>query len=1235
MDPNHRASILQWNCRGFWANFEELKHLCHDLKPSVMCLQEIKLAASAKSNIKGYSSYHVSSLSVDGMPIGGSSILVENNLSHQRITLQTELQAVAVRVSLAQTITLCSIYIPPRLPFEQQDLDRLISQLPHPFILLGDFNAHSDLWGDQRLDRAGSILENILNSSDICLLNNGSPTYLHPGNGALTSIDLTMCSPSILQDLQWSLLKDQHGSDHWPIVIKLIAPADPPNQSRWILSRADWDAYESLCAETITEESVISSDDPIQTISHLIIEAASQTIPKSSGSSRRIRRPWFDEECKKVIRLRNAAQQRFEHHPCPQFGQLYARARAVARKTVKQKKKRSWQGYVSKLNSRTPSHQIWNMVGKIRGRSVTRAVQHLQTAEGAYASDGRSIANCLAGSIAHNSSTAHYTSSFQQHKQEIESQPLSFHSNNLESYNEPFSMLELQKSLRQCHHTAVGPDEIHYAFLQHLPAPVLSILLDIFNSIWLQESFPSSWRQATIIPVAKPGKDPSMPNNYRPIALTSCLCKTMERMINCRLVWYLEFNDLISVHQSGFRQNRSTLDHLVSLETFIRDSFVRGDHVFTIFFDLEKAYDTTWKHGILVDLHNMGLRGRLPAFISNFLSNREFRVRVGSTLSDPHPQEMGVPQGSILSVTLFIVKINSIVTVLPQSNFLQYSLFVDDFSISCRGRTTHLVQRQMQLVINKVQEWADRNGFRFSQSKTVCVHFCNQRRLHDDPILTLNGVPIPVVEEAKFLGLIFDRKLNFKAHIAATRRKCNNPINLLKVLSHFDWGADRKILLQLFRSLVRSKIDYGLVVYGAARPSYMQKLGSVHNAGLRLCSGAYRTSPIPSLLVEINELPVALRQEQLSLQYATKLKSNSSNPAFEAVFAPQLRNFYASKPSYIRPLAYRVEDQLDVVCSRPVIHHFIPDMPPWHILPPEIDLSMTKFKKESISPHQLQVEFVGILTRYPEESTVFYSDGSKSSDAVACSFTSPHFKLKMRLPSQMSVYSSELIGILSILKHIEEACDEEHFIICSDSLSGLMALHSMDIRHPCIYEVLKLLTALSRLKSVVFIWCPSHVGIPGNERADSLAKAALSSPRIADFPIPASDLRFAIKQLVFSKWQQEWDLEAHNKLHSVHPTIGPWPLCQRESRREEIVLARLRIGHTHYTHGYLLRGEDQPECVACVCPLTVQHILLDCADFLHIRRRFYNVSSLFELFDQVPPSKVFNYLKEIELFYLL
>ena len=99
-------------------------------------------------------------------------------------------------------------------------------------------------------------------------------------------------------------------------------------------------------------------------------------------------------------------------------------------------------------------------------------------------------------------------------------------------------------------------------------------------------------------------------------------------MINARLVWYLEINNLISPVQSGFRSERSTNDNLVRLETFIRDAFVKKEHVVAVFFDLEKAYDTTWKYGILRDLHELGVKGRLANFLESFLAERSFQVRV-------------------------------------------------------------------------------------------------------------------------------------------------------------------------------------------------------------------------------------------------------------------------------------------------------------------------------------------------------------------------------------------------------------------------------------------------------------------------------------------------------------------------------------------------------------------------------------------------------------------------------
>ena len=153
-------------------------------------------------------------------------------------------------------------------------------------------------------------------------------------------------------------------------------------------------------------------------------------------------------------------------------------------------------------------------------------------------------------------------------------------------------------------------------------------------------------------------------------------------MVNARLNYCLENSDMLAKEQCGFRKGRSTTDHLVRFETFIREAFAQEKHVVAVFFDLEKAYDTTWKRGILNNLHEMGFRGRLANFIEGFLENRTFKVKAGSTYSDSHVQDLGVPQGSILSPALFSIQINKIVKAAKLSD--ECSLFVDDGSKFCK-----------------------------------------------------------------------------------------------------------------------------------------------------------------------------------------------------------------------------------------------------------------------------------------------------------------------------------------------------------------------------------------------------------------------------------------------------------------------------------------------------------------------------------------------------------------------
>ena len=235
------------------------------------------------------------------------------------------------------------------------------------------------------------------------------------------------------------------------------------------------------------------------------------------------------------------------------------------------------------------------------------------------------------------------------------------------------------------------------------------------------------------------------------------------------------------------------------------------------------------------------------------------------------------PQGSILSVTLFGLKINSIVKAISPG--VECSLHVDDFLICYISKHIHIIERHLQRCLNKLADWADTNGFKYSFSKTISIHFCELRKPHPEPTLLLNGTPVPVVEETKFLGVVFDRKLSFIPHIKHVKHlkdKCTKALNLLRVLAHTSWGADQETLLQLYRSLIQSKLDYGCIVYGSARGSYLRMLDPIQNHARSLCLDAYRTSPASNLCVEAHEPPLYFRRKKLSLQYCLKLSCNTT-----------------------------------------------------------------------------------------------------------------------------------------------------------------------------------------------------------------------------------------------------------------------------------------------------------------------------------------------------------------------
>ena len=174
-------------------------------------------------------------------------------------------------------------------------------------------------------------------------------------------------------------------------------------------------------------------------------------------------------------------------------------------------------------------------------------------------------------------------------------------------------------------------------------------------------------------------------------------------------------------------------------------------------------YDTTWRFGILQTLFDVGLRGSLAYTIQSYLTNRTFRTKIGTSLSSVHSFDQGVPQGGVLSCTLFSLAINGILQSVPED--VKAALYVDDLLIYCCGKFVPGLERRVQLSVNKVSAWALARGFVFSASKTNCIHFYRRRHFQPPLLLTLNGSIIPNRDSIKYLGMVVDCKLNWKEHI--------------------------------------------------------------------------------------------------------------------------------------------------------------------------------------------------------------------------------------------------------------------------------------------------------------------------------------------------------------------------------------------------------------------------------------------------------------------------------------
>ena len=423
-------------------------------------------------------------------------------------------------------------------------------------------------------------------------------------------------------------------------------------------------------------------------------------------------------------------------------------------------------------------------------------------------------------------------------------------------------------------------------------------------------------------------------------------------------------------------------------------------------------------------------------------------------------------------------------------------------------------------------------------------------------------------------------------------------------------------------------------MYSSACKSKLSQLDVIHNMGLRICSGVFRTSPVESIYVDSQAIPLDLRREELGLRYTMRLKSSPENPTFQIFKDCDSRKFgeRSSKPFQLRQL----ETLNDMVIRRQRIEEVKPSsVPPW--LVPEIKICSIKTNKKCMPEEQIKANFLEHDSTHKGQVKIF-TDGSKSEIGVGCAVVRGGEVYEAKLPDSSSIYTAELTAIVQALEVVHNS-SKNNFVIYSDSKSALESLKQLYSVHPLIRKAQEWLFWIScRKKSVCFCWIPAHVGIQGNEEADKYAKEASTGSSYQITKIPHSDMKRPIRAYILKKWQERWSsphLVNNKKYKKIRKSVEYWPSSFQKDRRTEVVLSRLRIGHTKLTHKFILEGGSAPVCDRCDVALSVEHILVHCLRYNEQRRRFHlDGKSIAEILDEGAdiPALV-GFLKFINIFW--
>ena len=958
---NNKLTIYHVNIRHWLSNRYLLATDIVNYQPDIILVNETNVV-NAPIKLKGYYCFHSCKELHSGV-----AIFIKLNLTFHYLVINNNSDpftlCVKVQTSLGPVLIATS-YSPPRHSFINTVTLNKILDYNLPTLIIADFNAHHSYFNNgKRPDTKGKQLFTFCQNRNVSCLGPDFFTFRGPmGKG---TPDIILASSSFKM-FHYHIAEGSFiGSDHIPIIFTFSALPIRKSTPKINNHKLNIDGYQSdLNTHSFSEfhnRPVSTIDTAVDTIHNNILLARSHNCPPATIQTYLSYHP--TAAIKQKLKQFQSAYSSYLRRGFPSIA-VINKYKLEFLALVKGHASSHWHSIVALASDCYGNPSLfWNKVGRLMGRK-SKHFSHLVMPPPDEDDSVISLDYTEGDSISEPIDKAHLMSNvwsrvFRPHTgPEFENnntrQVASWFTDNLHSF-QPASTVDLT-SLAASHpllrpieaeeyhgvlksfkkHKAPGPSGISIILIQFLPPNYHKHIRSLYNAILASRYWPFIFKTSTMIFLNKPQKSPTNPLNYRPISLLEVLAKLFEKILSKRLLYYLEYNNILPQFQFGFRPGRSTIHSISIMKELLLECRRQSRPTLIATRDITKAFDTVWHQGLLFKIANiLNLGSHFTSLIFNYLINRFITPYFASTSGPPFSPSAGVPQGSCLGPILFLIFVHDLPPpVYPSTLLFQ---FADDLvhitPSDSRAASKHKVKnaiRKLEFELENTLVWEENWRIQTSLDKCSVLHTGTSRITMENLAgVIVRDAQIPIIEPLRILGYNFTSRLLDSTHVNFIAGRARHELFKLRRFS----SAPEYIRQRLYLTLIRPVLEYpSLELYNTTKTN-IKKLQAIQNNALRFIAGVTWKDFVSSenLHQRLKIQPLNIRLHHLAFKTKFKMRDTYLDNNF-ITYHKLITDFSFVEP----PLCQRQPSQLELLKSE--IYSLHGDRSPTiQSLPPSIE----------------------------------------------------------------------------------------------------------------------------------------------------------------------------------------------------------------------------------------------------------------------------------------------------------